>query len=165
VKTDVSIIMKMVDLAVGVPKYTYPMYENSKRPEGDYAAAKFISEGNPGVDSITYKDSSNGVIQFSEGIRIITYDIMFSRDDEKVILLDSSFTRPDIKEYMYTEGLFILQKAKINNKNITRETSWEVRTGLRLQFNILRKTEINVGQIDTAIINNKITNDNYTITT
>jgi len=160
-KTDVSRIIKLVDLAIGTPRYTYPMYENSKRPEGDYAAVKFITEENPGIDRTWLSDSAEGVIQNTEGMRILTYDVMFSRDDEKVILLDSCFTRPDIKQYMDAQGVSVLQKEKISNQNITRETSWEVRTGIRLTFNILRSFSINVGQIDTAIIHN---NDNiYTV--
>jgi len=162
-KDDMIKVMRMVDMALGKPKYTYPMYENAPRPEGAYAAVKYISEENPGIDTVKMSDETGTIVQTARGIRIITYDIMFSRDDVEAVIFDSSFTRPDIKDFMITEGLALLWKQPIDNKNISRETSWEVRTGIRVQFNIIRETSINISTINSANITDVGVNETYTV--
>lgn len=145
---DVLAIQKIVDVGLRRKKYSYPMYKNAPRPDGDYAAIRLISSRNPGYDKVETVFSNGRNVMRTTGIRILTFDVLFSRDDEEVIELDNCFFRQDVLEEMRKYGYLLMHKTSVDNETIALETNWEVRAGIRLMFNALRVQETEVGYIE-----------------
>ncbi|MBI0275412.1 hypothetical protein I6H07_06130 [Hafnia alvei] len=140
------------------------MYVNAPRPSGDYAAVRCRQSRNPGFDSQKYKDNPEGGLVFvTEGIRILTFDILFVREGNELVMFDNSFYRPDVKQVMRKHGFAALSKYPTNLRNINLETNWEVRTGITCEFNVLRYSECIIDEMSGAKINGDFVADNKNI--
>lgn len=128
----------LIDLAVGQVRYTYPMQQNAPRPEGDYAAVKFIEQHNPGTDNYKFLNAGNDVAHVTSGIRIMKYWVLFSRDDVEAEALQNCIYRPDIQEYLWANRMGLMEIKKLSNETLTLETNWELRTGFEVTFNVHR---------------------------
>lgn len=139
--SDLRVIQKMVDMAVGIPRFTYQMNRNAPRPQGEYAAIKLARTEKPGYDKIEYIDTPLGVMFRSTGIRILDFDILFSRDDIEADMFNNAFHRPDIKEYMWKQGYALMGNFPLDIKDKKFETDWEARTGVRIRVSTVRTHE------------------------
>ena len=125
-------MQNIVNIAVGIPKYSFAMYQNAPRPSPEkFAAIRLIASRNPGYDDITtYTNNEGKLVQKTEGIRELIFDILFNRDDEDIIKFDNSFYRPDVQQACFDNGLELLRKKPTNLRNRGLETTWEIRTGI-----------------------------------
>ena len=147
-ESDVDLIKDLVDLAVGVDKYSYPMQKNAPRPPvDDYAGIKFVSNNKQCTDEYTYVNNINqaDIDMNTIGMRILLFDILFCRDNIRAEMLQNCLYRPDIQEFMWKNKLGIMSITKL-----PLETNWEVRTGFRLEINLLRTTTTTITTIDEA---------------
>ena len=152
-EADVDLIKDLVDLAVGIDKYSYPMQKNAPRPPtDDYAGVKFVSNHKQCTDEYSYSNNLNqlDVDMNTTGMRILIFDILFCRDDERAEALQNCLYRPDIQEFMWKNKMGIMSITKLDNDSLTLETNWEVRTGFRLEINLLRKTTTTITTIEEA---------------
>lgn len=153
--TEIQAMKELVDLAVGIPLFTYEMQKNAPRPTGDYAAIKCTSSVNPGCDESKIVDV-NGVETFqTKGVRILTFQIVFSREGDEYIKFDNSYFRPDVIAFMRQRGLCALAKQALNLASVTLETNWEFRQGIVAQFNVLRIDQTPIGIMDDASVGGK----------
>lgn len=137
-ETDTILVQKLIDLAVGQEKYTYPMQKNAPRPKNDYAAVKFISMQRPGTDETKQIIDGLDTIERTIGIRILKYYILFSHDDELAESLQDSLYTDEVQAFMRTNKLAIMKLERLDNETLALETEWEVRTGYQLIFNRIR---------------------------
>ena len=154
-KEEIQTMKELVDLCVGIPLFTYEMQKNAPRPSGEYAAIKCTSSVNPGCDEskIVVVD---GVEMFqTKGVRILTFQIVFSREGDEYIKYDNSYFRPDVIAFMKQRGLCALAKQALNLASLTLETNWEFRQGIVAQFNILRIDQTPIGIMDDASVAGK----------
>ena len=152
-ESDVDLIKDLVDLAVGVDKYSYPMQKNAPRPPvDDYAGIKFVSNNKQCTDEYTYVNNINqaDVDMNTIGMRILLFDILFCRDNIRAEMLQNCLYRPDIQEFMWKNKLGIMSITKLDNDSLPLETNWEVRTGFRLEINLLRTTTTTITTINEA---------------
>lgn len=154
-------IQKIVDTAVRVPKYSYPMYQNAPRPPSEkFAAIRFVSSRNPGYDNIIHYTSVNGeLMQKTEGVREIMFDILFNRDDTDVVRFDNSFFRPDIQQVCHEVNLELLRKKPTDLRTRSLETNWEIRTGITCIFSAIVTDEVVIGYVDEANMNGTFIDD------
>ena len=153
--SEIQTMKEFVDLAVGIPLFTYEMQKNAPRPSGEYAAIKCTSSVNPGCDEskIVVVD---GVEMFqTKGVRILTFQIVFSREGDEYIKYDNSYFRPDVIAFMKQRGLCALAKQALNLASLTLETNWEFRQGIVAQFNVLRIDQTPIGIKDDASVGGK----------
>ena len=153
--SEIQTMKEFVDLAVGIPLFTYEMQKNAPRPSGEYAAIKCTSSVNPGCDEskIVVVD---GVEMFqTKGVRILTFQIVFSREGDEYIKYDNSYFRPDVIAFMKQRGLCALAKQALNLASLTLETNWEFRQGIVAQFNVLRIDQTPIGIMDDASVGGK----------
>ncbi|MBG6242986.1 MAG: hypothetical protein EKE20_14710 [Candidatus Symbiopectobacterium sp. Dall1.0] len=162
-KNEILAVMDIVDVAVGIDKFTYPMYVNAKRPEGNYAAVRCASSKNPGFDSqrvVSNPDDSDCLLFITEGIRILTFDVLFSREGDEVVKFDNAFYRPDVHAVMAKHKFAALNKYPTELKNISLETNWEIRTGITVEFNVIRKDISKVDEMTNAKVSGIFVDDN-----
>lgn len=147
---DVQKVQKIIDQCVLKPRYSYPMFKNAPRPPvAAYAAVRLMGTYSPGydeIDNVFDKDTDEFVFT-TKGFRILTFDVLFSRDDVDVDFLNNSFYRPDVLELMKKLEMVLLNKGPILVKTLTLESQWEVRTAIRLDFNVIRKQETRIPRI------------------
>lgn len=158
-KSDVIAVQKIVDSAVGIPKFAYPANNNAKRPTGEYATVKQILDRAIGFDETThYKDAQTGkLMQKVVGIRVVEYAVLFSRDDEEVIRFDQGLYTPSAQEAWKAFGHVVMWKERIDNKTTLLETNWETRAGLLLRCNVKRVLITEIGQIAHVIAEGSFT--------
>lgn len=152
---EIQAMKEIVDVAVGIPLFTYEMQQNAPRPQGEYAAVKCYSSSNPGYDE-TRIVAINGEDMFrTRGIRILTFYILFSRDGQEYIDFDNSFYRPDVQAKMREHGFAALGKEALNLATVQLETNWEPRNGVKMQFNVLREQISQIGSMANAVVGGK----------
>lgn len=145
---DLRVVQKMVDIAVGIERFTYQMNRNAPRPNGEYAAIRLHKTHKPGYDKIEYIDGPFGLVHRTTGIRILEIDILFSRDDEEADTFNNSFHRPDIREYMEKNGYALMHSFDLNLRDRKFETDWEPRTGTTILVSTIRTQDTDVTPID-----------------
>lgn len=152
---DVQKVQKIIDQCVLKPRYSYPMFKNAPRPPvAAYAAVRLMGTYSPGYDEVEnkYDVATDEFIFTTKGFRILSFDVLFSRDDVDVDFLNNSFYRPDVLEIMRKLGMVLISKGPINVKTLTLESQWEVRTAIRLDFNVIRMQTTRIPRIVQAVI-------------
>lgn len=138
-KEELQAMKEIVDVCVGIPQFTYEMQLNAPRPQGDYAAIKCVSSLNPGYDENKIIEIGGVDYYRTRGIRVLTFYILFSREGDEFIKFDNSFYRPDVQAILKQKGFAALGKTTLDLSSVTLETNWEVRQGVKMQFNIIRE--------------------------
>lgn len=147
-EVEIQAMKKIVDACVGIEKFTYKMQENAPRPEGHYAAIRCLSSLNPGYDEREMIILPDGDEAFrTRGVRILTFQIVFSRDGQEYINFDNSFYRPDVQAIMKQHKFAAMAKTTLDLATTQFETNWEVRKAVKMQFNVLREQITKVGGI------------------
>ena len=165
-QSDVDLIKDLVDLAVGIDRYSYPMMKNAPRPPvDDYAGVKFVSNHKQSTDEYTYSNNVNqhDIDMNTLGMRVVIFDILFCRDDVQAESLQNCLYRPDIQEFMWKNKMGIMSITKLDNDSLTLETNWEVRTGFRLEINLLRSTMTTITTIEEVQISGTYEEGDYKV--
>lgn len=154
--SEIQSMKDFVDLAVGIPLFTYEMQQvDAPRPQGEYGAVKCISSVNPGYDESKIVDVNGQEMYLTRGVRILTFQIVFSRVGDEYIEFDNSFYRPDILAFMKQRKFAALGKRGLDLASTVLETNWEFRQGLVAQFNVLREDLSQIGIMSDAIVDGK----------
>jgi len=135
----IKAMQQLVDLALGKPKYTYQMNRNAPQPKGPFAAVRFVSSTNPGYDDIKYIENELGLFMKTAGVRLMVFDILFSHEDDNIVLFDDAFYRPDIHALAHKLGISLMSKMRLTNKDIVLDTDWATREGVRVTTSITRE--------------------------
>ncbi|MGF6139041.1 phage neck terminator protein [Pseudomonas laurylsulfatiphila] len=152
---DVQKVQKIIDQCVLKPRYSYPMFKNAPRPPvAAYAAVRLMGTYSPGYDEVDNKfdEGTDEFVFTTKGFRILSFDVLFSRDDVDVDFLNNSFYRPDVLDLMKKLGMVLISKGPILVKTLTLESQWEVRTAIRLDFNVIRTQVTRIPRIVKAHI-------------
>lgn len=161
---EIQAMKEIVDVCVMKPLFTYEMQLNAKRPEGNYAAVKCYSSSNPGFDeSRVFEDADGNQFYRTRGVRILTFYILFSRDGQEYIDFDNSFFRPDVQAKLKSVGFAALGKEALNLATVQLETNWEVRNGIKMQFNVLREQITPIGIMSDAAVVGSFIDGNQSI--
>lgn len=147
---DIQAMKDIVDVCVGIPRFSYEMQVNAPRPADNYAAIKCISSENPGFDETKIETRNGEEVFVTKGIRILTFYILFSRRGSEYVKFDNSFYRPDVLAILKKKGFATLDKKPLNLASLTLETNWEFREGIQIKFNVLREDVMNIGTMSNA---------------
>ncbi|MGL4483430.1 MAG: phage neck terminator protein [Anaerovoracaceae bacterium] len=159
---DLRVIQKMVDLAVGIPRFTYQMNRNADRPQGTYAAIRLSRTTNPGYDKKEYIEKDGKLFYKTTGVRLLDIDVLFSRDDVEADDFCNSFSRPDIREFLESNGYALMSGLPIYIKDRKFETDWEMRNGVTIQLSTVRTQTTEINTIKAVEINGKYNEGTYT---
>lgn len=150
---DVQNLQKIIDTGLLKPRYSYPMFKNAPRPPVDaYAAVRMMGTFSPGYDQVEneYDEVNDDFIFRTRGLRILSFDVLFSRDDVDVDFFNNCFYRPDVLAVCKALGMSLITKHPIHVKTLTLESQWEVRTAIRLDFSVIRVQETRTNRITQA---------------
>ena len=140
--------MKLVDLALGKPKFSYEMKRNQPKPKVDsFAAVLLLDERNPGRDRNEVIETPTGFINRTSGVRLVVFQILFTEGIQDVSRFVSSFMRPDVQDFMVENDLAVLKHEKVTNKTLTLETNWEVRESVLIECLVRRSFDSEIGII------------------
>lgn len=147
---DVLPMMKLVDLAVQVPKYTYEMQVNMAKPSGKFAAVKVIDEVNPSRDKNEVIEVDGKYVNRTTGVRLLKYLVVFTEGQPMSSKFISSFMRPDVQDLMRKSNLCVLRHKRVENKNLTLETNWEIRESVIVECLVNRVFDSDIDIIETV---------------
>jgi len=136
---DVAKMQKLVDIALGKVRYTYPTQLNAPKPTPPFASVKKVTEENPGFDRTVTEIVGEKSITTTTGVRIIVFEILFTEGAEEQSKFISSFFRQDIKDYMVEKDLAILDHSGVTNNTLKLETNWEIRDGALISCMLRRE--------------------------
>lgn len=150
---DVLRMQKLVDTVLGMPLYTYPMLKNQPKPPGAFAAVKKLGELNPGRDAqLTRHNPDGSYTLITEGVRILTFQVLFTEGDDLVSRFISGFRRQDVYDKMVELELSILRHKPVTNSSLTMETNWEIRDSVLLECMSKRRYEYTETYIDEVYV-------------
>jgi hypothetical protein len=132
-------LQKIVDVAVGIDKYSFPMYQNAPRPNAEtFAAIRLEESFSPGYDERKYsKNNLDEEVLTVTGIRLLMFDILFNRDDELVLKFDNAFFEEEVQAKCEEVGMELMHKYPTDLRNANLETDWEIRTGITVEMSVL----------------------------
>lgn len=162
-RQEIQSMKEIVDLSVGIPRYTYEMQQNAPRPDGEYCALKCTNSFNPGYDETRIVTIDGQDFFRSRGVRILTFAVMFTRQGQEFIDYDNSFFRPDVLAKLRQVGFAAMGKQSLNLASLTLETNWEVRHGIVVQYNVLREQTSPVDTMSDAYVEGKFYDGNNVI--
>lgn len=165
-KQEIENIKLVIDQCVLIPRFTYEMQKNAPRPEGEYAAVRCLQSLNPGFDESKIIDEPDGSQSFrTRGARVLTFQIVFSRDGQEYINFDNSFFRPDVLALCKKLKIAPMAKTTLDLATLQLETNWEVRKAVKMQFNVLREQSTPIGIMTDAIVSGQVHDDGKVINT
>lgn len=160
---DLRVAQKMVDMAVEIERYTYPMNRNATQPKGDYAAIKLAESITVGYPKIEYEQTPLGMLYRTYQTQILEFDILFSRDDgEDFDKFNNAFSRPRIREFLDKEGYALMSRTPNYNADRKFETDWQSRNRVTIRLSTIRVYEDVVDEIDAVEINGDYNEGSYT---
>ena len=160
---DVKVLQKMVDLMVGIPKFSYPARQrNAKKPEGEFAHIRVIEEYQIGVpnqtifaqDSIstTYRTYSLVKIRVRIGV-VDTSGIPSSK-------IMGGWTSEAMKALMIETGYGFIKVEPLSSEDAKLEKEWEYRKGFSVDLYVTRVFEEVVDNITSVNISGKFITNN-----
>lgn len=152
---EVDAMKEIVDVCVGIPRFSYAMQLNAERPSGTYAAIKCLSSVNPGYDETRLVEIDGKTFFRTRGVRVLTFAILFSREGSEYAAFDNSYYRQDVKQVMLKHGFAALGKTQLDLASITLETNWEFRQGIKAQFNVLAEQLSELDNMSNATVGSK----------
>lgn len=162
--SEMQAMKKIVDVCVGIENFTYAMQKNAPRPVGEYAAIKCTSSLNPGFDESRMEVRAGKNCYVTRGVRVLTFQIIFSRDGSDFIKFDNSFFRPDVQQVLKKFKFAAMGKTTLDLASLTLETNWEARHAVKMQFNVLREDVMELGTMSDARIDGKFIDGDKVIT-
>ena len=94
----------------------------------------------------------------------LTFYILFSREGDEFIKFDNSFYRQDVQAKLKQTGFAALGKTTLDLSSVTLETNWEIRQGVKMQFNILREDISPIDVMTGASVGGKFIDGDQVIT-
>lgn len=128
INDDVLFMQKLVDTAMNVPKYSYPMNRNAPKPkEKEFAAVLLVEEnaiGQP-TDRIVLRDDIYYQQMFTP--TYLKFKVLFTNGAQAPSKFISSFRRQNMMDMFKQNRMSILDFKKAVNDDVSLETNWEIR--------------------------------------
>lgn len=168
IDNDVLHMQKLVDRGVLIPKFSYPMERNFPRPTAPaFASVRQLEEINPGQDKVEVYQNGNKMFTKVTGVRYVIFEVLFTEGSVRAGQFVSSFRRQDMLDLMRHNKMAILTATPIRNENLTMETNWELRDGLKVVTLVNREWvfESGDGPLESLDVNGVFNdaNNKYTI--
>lgn len=154
INNDVLFMQKLVDEAMGVPKYTYPMNRNAPKPKDKEFAAVLL------VEEITIGQPTGKTVE-REGILYqqmytptnLKFKVLFTNGEQAPSKFVSSFRRQKMLDLFKKNRMSILDFKKAVNDDVSLETNWEIRDYVMVDCFIYKMFEDVIDEIKEAVVN------------
>lgn len=160
---DVKVLQRMVDVMVGIPKFSYPARQrNAKKPEGEFAHIRIIEEYQEGIpsqlihdqDELTTTYRTHSLVKIRARIGVVdTSGIPSSK-------IMNGWTSEAMKALMIETGYGFIKCEPLGSEDAKLEKEWEYRKGFSVDFYVTRVFEEVVDNITSVNISGKFITDN-----
>ena len=154
INNDVIFMQHLVDTAMGVPRYSYPMNRNAPKPkEKEFAAVLLVEEnaiGQP-TDRIVLRDNVYYQQMFTP--TYLKFKILFTNGAQAPSKLISSFRRQEMMDMFKQNRMSILDFKKAVNDDVSLETNWEIRDYVMVECFMNKMFEEVIQVITTTEVN------------
>lgn len=128
INNDVIFMQHLVDTAMGVPRYSYPMNRNAPKPkEKEFAAVLLVEENAIGQPTDRIVLRGNVYYQQMFTPTYLKFKILFTNGAQAPSKLISSFRRQEMMDMFKRNRMSILDFKKAVNDDVSLETNWEIR--------------------------------------
>lgn len=125
---DVLFMQKLVDEAMGIPKYSYPMNRNAPKPKDkEFAAVLLVEEDAIGQPTDRVVERDGVVYQQMYTPTNLKFKVLFTNGKQAPSKFISSFRRQKMLDMVKQNKMSILDFKKSVNDDVSLETNWEVR--------------------------------------
>ena len=164
-QVDVTVLQKMVDTMVGIPKFSYPARQRSApKPEGEFAHIRVIEEYQEGVpaqkvleqDANTTTFITHSLVKIRARIGVVdTTGIPSSK-------IMNGWTSEEMKAIMIQTGYGFVRCTPLSSEDGKLEEEWEYRKGFSVELYTTRAYEEVVDNINSVQISGKFISQNLT---
>ena len=157
-QTDVLVLQRMVDLMVGIPKFSYPARQrDAKKPADEFAHIRLLEEYQIGIptqsmisqtdETTTYR--SRGLVKLRFRIGVVDATGIPS---SKIM---NGWTSESMKAEMIRTGYGFIKCEPLSNEDAKLSKEWEYRKGFSVDMYATRVYEETVDNITSMIISGK----------
>lgn len=160
---DVKVIQRMVDLMVGIPKFSYPARQRgAKKPDGEFAHIRVIEEYQIGIpaqriinqDDLTTTFETNSLVKIRARIGVVdTTGIPSSK-------IMNNWTTEAMKALMIETGYGFILCTPLSSEDGKLEKEWEYRKGFSVDFYVTRTFQEVVNNITQIQVSGKFVLEN-----
>lgn len=157
-RQDVQVVQAMVDMMVGIPRFSYPARQNNApKPKGNFAHIRLIEEYPVGLPTnyimaqddgtTTYRSFSPARLRFRIGIR--------DTDGVPSSKVMHGWTSEPMRQLMAKTGYGFIRCDPLSNEDKKLEKEWEPRVGFSLELYATRQYDQVVDNITGMEISGK----------
>ncbi len=165
-RTDVKVVQSMVDLMVGVAKFSYPARQNANglgqdKPAGEFAHIRLLEEYPESIPRQTIFSQTDNTTTFR------TYSL--ARLRFRIGVVDSTgipsskimhgWTSEGMKAEMLSSGFGFIRCTPLSSEDAKLEQEWEYRKGFSVEFYTTRVYEETVDNITQLIVTGEFISD------
>ena len=157
-EADVNVITQMIDLMVGVPKFSYPARQRgAPKPAEEFAHVRVLEEYQEGIpaeytyaqDELTTTLRTYSLVKLRVRVGVVdTTGIPSSK-------IMNNWTTEDMKALMISSGYGFIRITPISSEDGKLENEWEYRKGFSLELYTTRVFEEVINNINSVSISGR----------
>ena len=154
INNDVLFMQKLVDEAMGVPRYTYPMNRKAPKPKDkEFAAVLLVEENAIGQPTVKTVEREGILYQQMYTPTNLKFKVLFTNGEQAPSKFVSSFRRQKMLDLFKKNRMSILDFKKAVNDDVSLETNWEIRDYVMVDCFIYKMFEDAIDEIKEAVVN------------
>ena len=166
-QADVLVLQKMVDLMVGISKFSYAARQrDAPKPEGEFAHIRVLEEYQIGIPTQTiYSQTTNTTTYRSYGLVKLRYRIgVVDTTGIPSSKIMNGWTSEAMKAEMISSGYGFIKCEPLSSEDAKLEKEWEYRKGFSVDMYTTRVYEETVDNITSMIISGEFIDEQDYIT-
>ena len=159
---DVKVLQRMVDLMVGIPRFSYPARQRSaKKPDGEFAHIRIIEEYQEGIPTQTVfaQDNDTTTYRTYSLVRIRVRIGVVDTTGIPSMKIMGGWTSESMKALMIETGYGFIKIDPLSSEDAKLEKEWEYRKGFSVELYVTRVFEEIVNNITRVTITGKFVMD------
>ena len=169
-RADVSVLQKMVDTMVGIPKFSYPARQNNEgidqpKPKGEFAHIRVIEEYQEGVPNqrIVHQDDNTTTFRTYSLVKIRARIGVVETSGIPSSKIMNGWTSEAMKALMISTGYGFVRCTPLSSEDSKLEKEWEYRKGFSIELYVTRVFEEVVNNINSVSVGGRFITDNLEI--
>ena len=163
---DVKVLQKMVDLMVGIPRFSYPARQRSaKKPEGEFAHIRVIEEYQEGIPTQTIfaQDDISTTYRTFSLVKIRVRIGVVDTSGIPSMKIMGGWTSEDMKALMIETGYGFIKCEPLSSEDAKLEKEWEYRKGFSVELYVTRVFEEIVSNITSVAFGGRFITENLNV--
>jgi hypothetical protein len=154
-QADVLVMQKMVDLMVGIPRFSYPSRQrDAKKPQDEFAHIRVLEEYQEGIPTQTIKSQTDTTTTYrSYGLVRLRYRVgVVDTTGIPSSKIMNGWTSEGMKAEMIRTGYGFIRCEPLSSEDAKLNKEWEYRKGFSIEMYVTRVYEEIVDNITSLTI-------------